>query len=186
MSAGMEPQIRKTVITVEEITSAAGRTVDPPARKAIGAAVIANPYAGRFVEDLEPLYDLGATVGGMLAERLVVALGCEADDVSAYGKGAIVGLDGELEHAAALLHPRFGAPVRRAVDHGAAIIPSTKKLGGPGSAITVPITNKDDIWSFAEMDAAEITIPDAPAPDEIVIVLALAVGGRPHARIRKD
>ncbi|MFN0154951.1 MAG: amino acid synthesis family protein [Gaiella sp.] len=182
----MEPQIRKLVLTVEEITSAAGLPVDPPARKAVGAAVIANPYAGRFVDDLEPLYDTGAIVGGLLAERLVAALGCEPNDVTAYGKGAIVGLDGELEHAAALLHPRFGAPVRKAVDHGAAIIPSTKKLGAPGASITVPITNKDDIWSFDEMDAAEITIPDAPAPGEIVIVLALALGGRPHARIRKD
>jgi hypothetical protein len=105
--------------------------------------------------------------------------------VVAYGKAAIVGLDGELEHAAALLHPCFGAPVRDAVDHGHAIIPSTKKVAGAGASITLPITNKDDIWSFDEMDAAEISIPDAPRPDEVVVVLALATGSRPLARVAK-
>jgi hypothetical protein len=147
--------------------------------------VIANPLAGRFVEDLDVLVALGADVGGLLATRAVAALGCAPDEVVAYGKAAIVGLDGELEHAAALLHPRFGAPVREAVDHGHAIIPSTKKVAGPGASITVPITNKDDIWSFDEMDAAEISIPDAPRPDEVVVVLALATAGRPLARVRK-
>ena len=105
--------------------------------------------------------------------------------MTAYGKGAIVGLDGELEHAAAILHPRFGAPVREVIGGGAAIIPSTKKVGGAGAPITMPITNKDDIWSFDEMDAAEILIPDAPRSDEIVVCVVLAAGGRPHARTTK-
>jgi hypothetical protein len=181
----VEPAVRKLVVQVEEIHQEAGRPVDPPARRAIAAAVIANPCAGRYDETLDRLAAQGAVLGGLLAERAVAALGCAPNDVVAYGKGAIVGLDGELEHAAALLHPRFGAPVRAAVDHGDDIIPGTKKVAGAGASITVPITNKDDIWSFDEMDAAEITIPDAPRPDEVVVVLALATGGRPLARVRK-
>ncbi len=181
----MSPEIRKVVIQVEETHREAGRAVDPPTRKVVAAAVVTNPYAGRYVEDLAPLYDLGAEVSGYLADRAVVALGVQPADVTAYGKGAIVGVDGEIEHAAAILHPLFGAPVRRAVDHGEDIIPSTKKLGGPGATIVMPITNKDDIWSFDEMDAAELTIPDAPHADEIVVCVVLAVGGRPLHRITK-
>lgn len=182
----MSAEIRKVVIQVEETHREARRAVEPPTRKVVAAAVVTNPYAGRYVEDLEPLYDLGAEVSGYLADRAVAALGVHPADVIAYGKGAIVGVDGEIEHAAAILHPRFGAPVRRAVDHGDDIIPSTKKLGGPGATIVMPITNKDDIWSFDEMDAAELTIPDAPHADEIVVCVVLAVGGRPLHRITKD
>ncbi len=181
----MEPEIRKLVVQVEDVMQEAGRPVDPPTRTAVAAAVIANPLAGRYEESLDVLEELGAALGGLLAERAVAALGCEPNDVVAYGKGAIVGLDGELEHAAAILHPRFGAPVRAAVDHGDAIIPGTKSVAGAGASITVPITNKDDIWSFDEMSAAEIAIPDAPRPDEVVVVLALATGGRPLARVKK-
>jgi hypothetical protein len=177
--------IRKVVIVVEETLREGGRAVDPPTRKVVAAAVLTNPYAGRYVEDLEPLYDLGGEVAGYLAARAVAALGVRPAEVTAYGKGAIVGVDGEIEHAAAILHPRFGAPVREAVDHGNDIIPSTKKLGGPGATIVMPITNKDDIWSFDEMDAAELTIPDAPHADEIVVCVVLAVGGRPHHRVAK-
>jgi Amino acid synthesis len=178
-------EIRKVVIQVEETRREAGRVVDPSARKVLAAAVVTNPFAGSYVEDLAPLYELGAEVSGLLADRAVLALGVEPGQVTAYGKGAIVGTDGELEHAAAILHPLFGAPVRRAVDHGDDIIPSTKKVAGPGAAITMPITNKDDIWSFDEMDAAELTIPDAPLPNEVVVCVVLAVGGRPLHRVRK-
>jgi hypothetical protein len=177
--------VRKLVVQLEETTRDAGRQVDPPTRKVVAGAVIANPYAGRYVEDLAPLYDLGAEVAAILATRAVQVLGVAPGAVTAYGKGAIVGTDGELEHAAALLHPRFGAPVRAAVDHGEDIIPSTKKVGGPGATIVMPITNKDDIWSFDEMDAAELTLPDAPRPDEVLVCLALAIGGRPLHRTRR-
>jgi hypothetical protein len=177
-------ELRKLVVTVEETHASAGRAVSPPTRKAVAAAVVRDPLAGRFVDDLSVLEELGAAVAGLLAEHAVRALGPEAR-VTAYGKGAIVGLAGDLEHAAAVLHPRFGAPVRAAVGGGAAIIPSTKKLGTAGASITMPLTNKDDIWSFDEMDAAEIAIADAPAPDEMVVCLALASGGRPHARTRR-
>ncbi len=106
--------------------------------------------------------------------------------MESYGKGAIVGLDGEIEHAAALLHPRFGAPVRAAVGKGDDIIPSTKKVGGAGSSLLFPITNKNRIWDFDRMDAAEISIADAPRPDEILVALALAIGGRPLHRTQAD
>jgi hypothetical protein len=128
---------------------------------------------------------MGAEISGQLAERALAALAVAPGDVSAYGKGAIVGTAGEIEHAAALLHPRFGAPVRKVVVKGDDIIPSTKKIGAPGAHITLPITNKDDIWSFDEMDAIEVKIDDAPHANEIVVCVALAVGGRPFARTKK-
>lgn len=179
----MQPKIRKMVIQVEEIHQEMGKIIDPPTRKATAVAVITNPYAGHYVEDLEPLYDLGAEVGGLLARRAVEALGVKPGEIQSYGKGAIVGLNGEIEHAAAILHPRFGKPVREAVEKGDDIIPSTKKMGGRGSVIVMPLTNKDDIWSFDHMDAAEITIPDAPGPNEILVAVVVADSGRPLARV---
>jgi len=176
-------QVRKIVVQVEETLQSAGRDVSPSTRKAVAAAVIHNPYAGRYVDDLRPLYALGGEVSGLLVERALAALGVAADQVTSYGKGAIVGVGGDLEHSAALLHPSFGAPVRAALGGGKAIIPGTKKIGGPGAPITMPLTNKDDIWVFDDMDSAEIAIPDAPRADEIVVVLCLGVGGRPLHRI---
>jgi hypothetical protein len=173
--------VRKVVVQVEETLTEAEREARSPSVKAVAAAVVRNPLAGEYVEDLRELEALGADVAALLADRAVAALGREVA-VTAYGKGAIVGLDGELEHAAAILHPRFGAPVRAAIGGGAAIIPSTKKVAAAGASLTMPVTNKDDIWSFDEMDAAEIAIPDAPRPDEVVVCLVLAAGGRPLAR----
>jgi hypothetical protein len=176
--------LRKVVVQVEETLSESGRPANGPSVKVVAAAVVRNPLAGGYVDELGELEALGAEVASVLAERAVEALGPDVA-VTAYGKGAIVGLGGELEHAAAILHPRFGAPVRAAVGGGAAIIPSTKKVAGAGASITMPVTNKDDIWSFDEMDAAEISIGDAPHPDEVVVCLVLAAGGRPLARTRK-
>lgn len=176
-------ELRKIVVQIEEVHAEMGKVIDPPTRKATAAAAIKNPYAGKYVEDLEPLYDLGAEIGGLLARRAVEALGVAPADIQSYGKGAIVGLNGEIEHAAAILHPRFGKPVREAVEKGDDIIPSTKKMGGPGASIVMPVTNKDSIWSFNHMDAAEITIPDAPRPDEIVVAVVVADSGRPLARV---
>jgi len=178
--------IRKIVIQLEEVHKDMNKAVEPATRKVTVCAVINNPCAGTYVEDLEPLYDLGKEIGGLLASRGVQALGVSSDDVEAYGKGAIIGVDGEIEHAAAILHPRFGGPVRAAVDHGNDIIPSTKKVGGPGSVLVMPITQKDSIWSFDHMDASEITIADAPKADEMVIAVALAIGGRPLRRTQMD
>lgn len=177
-------ELRKVVVSVEETLVEGGSPVEPSTRKAVAAAVVRNPLAGRHVGELVELEELGAEIAELLAGKAMAALGPGAA-VTAYGKGAIVGLDGELEHAAAILHPRFGAPVRAAVGGGAAIIPSTKKVAGAGASLTMPLTNKDDVWSFDEMDAAEVAIADAPRPDEVVVCVVLACGGRPHARVRK-
>ena len=180
-------QWRKMVVQLEETVAEMGREVTPPARKVTVGVVIKNPYAGRFVEDLTPLYGLGAEVAELIARRGVQVLGLAGiapEEVTSYGKGAIVGTDGEIEHAAALLHPAFGAPVRKAVGKGDDIIPSTKKVGPPGATIVMPVTNKNRIWNFDDMDAAELTIPDAPRPDEVVVAVVLAVGGRPLHRVR--
>ena len=155
----------------------------------VAAAVVANPLAGkRRAADLGALESLGADVASVLVQRALEVLasaGVTPDQVRGYGKGAIVGTDGELEHTAAVLHPRFGAPVRAAIGGGADIIPGTKKVAAPGAAITMPIGNKDDRWVFDDMDAAEIVIPDAPRADEMLIALVLSAGGRPHARVQK-
>ncbi len=177
--------IRKIVVQLEEVLKENGQAVSGKAKVTVAAA-IQNPYAGAYFEDLEPLYDLGKDISGILAKRGVEALGVKPDEVSSYGKAAIVGTNGELEHSAAILHPRFGAPVRTAVGKGDDIIPGTKKIGGPGSVIVVPLTNKNNIWSFDDMDSTEITVPDAPLPDEILVIVALGVGGRPLARTKAD
>lgn len=179
--------VRKYVTICEDVLAEGGAGVrgGRPVRKAVGAAVIANPFAGVHGADLGPLEAIGAEISGLLAQRALAALGVAASDVTAYGKGAIVGTDGEIEHAAALLHPRFGAPVRKVVIKGDDIIPSTKKVAGPGAQITLPITHKDDIWSFDEMDAIDVAVADAPRPDEILVCVVLATGGRPFARTRK-
>ena len=178
-------RIRKFVVTCEDILEENGREVGRLVRRAVCSAVIANPLAGQPGADLTELEAIGAEISGQLAERALAALGVAAADVTAYGKGAIVGTAGEIEHAAALIHPRFGAPVRKTVVKGDDIIPSTKKIGGPGAHITLPITNKDDIWSFDEMDAIDVWIADAPHANEIVVSVVLAVGGRPFARTKK-
>jgi hypothetical protein len=181
--------IRALSITLNEVHSEAGHAVSPPTRKVVATAVVANPLAGvRRADDLSELEVLGADVAAVLVQRALEVLasaGVTPDQVRGYGKGAIVGTDGELEHTAAILHPRFGAPVRAAIGGGADIIPGTKKVGAPGSAITMPIGNKDDRWVFDDMDAAEIAIPDAPRADEVLVALVLSAGGRPHARVQK-
>lgn len=177
-------KIRKTLVRVEETLTDAGRPVDGRRVQVTAALVVANPAVGRFVEDLSELEALGAEIAAELTRLAVAALPAGVH-VDAYGKGAIIGTSGEIEHAAAILHPRFGAPVRAAIGGGADIIPSTKKVAAPGASLTMPITNKDDRWSFDDMSAAEITVGDAPLADEMLIALVLAAGGRPHARIGK-
>jgi hypothetical protein len=175
--------IRKIVTQCEETLLVMGREVPAPNRKAVAAAVFRNPWAGEYIEDLTPMYELGARISGLLVQRAIAALDVPPEQVTSYGKGAIVGTNGDLEHSAALLHPQFGGPIREHIGGGKAIIPGTKKIGGPGSAITMPLTNRDDIWVFDDMDAAEIAIPDAPGPDEILVAVCLGAGGRPLHRI---
>lgn len=182
-------EIRKTVVSLEEISFESGKAVPHRTAKVVAAAVVKNPLAGKpLVADLTDLELMSAEVTEYLAAKAIAALeavGLSASDVRGYGKGAIVGTDGELEHTAAVLHPRFGAPLRAAIGGGADIIPGTKKVGAPGSSITMPIGNKDDRWEFDDMDSAEITVGDSPRADEMLIAIVLSVGGRPHARVTK-
>jgi hypothetical protein len=176
-------RIRKQMLVVEDTLREVGQNVKPPLRKVAAIAVIENPYAGKYVQDLSPLVDFGEELGGILAKLALGALGVAPDQVKGYGKGAIVGSAGEIEHAAAIIHPKFGKPVRNAIGAGKAIIPSTKKRGGPGTYIDVPVLYKDDERSRPHIDAMEIGISDAPGPDEIVVALVMTSAGRPLARV---
>jgi hypothetical protein len=176
-------EIRKFVAQIEETLSDFGQPVSPPCRRATVAAVIANPYAGKYVEDLSPLYEIAGQIAVILTERAIAALGVSAESIESYGKGAVVGTNGEIEHASALIHPKFGAPVR-AIVQGKDIMPSTKKVGPPGMPVTIPLSSKQSIWEFDHMDTTEIAIPDAPRADEVVIAVTFAIGGRPLHRIK--
>lgn len=179
----IELKIRKVVSIVETTRTEMGVAVNGLRRKVATGVVMENPFARRYVDDLTELVDLGALLGQVLIEEALAVLGCAVDEVAGYGKAAVVGVDGEIEHAAALIHPKFGAPIRSMLGKGPAIIPSTKLLGGPGTRIVAPITNCSDIWIFDDMDAIAFSVDDAPHADEVLAVLALGVGGRPLHRI---
>ena len=179
----MTAEIRKLLVFVEETRREMGKEVAPPSRKAAAVAVIKNPFAGRYAADLEPLMAIGEELGGLLGERAVKALGVKPNRIESYGKAAIVGEAGEWEHAAAILHPRLGKPLRAAVEKGAALIPSAKKMGGIGTAIDVPLGHKDAAFVRSHFDAMEIRVPDAPRADEIVVAVAVTDSGRPLARV---
>jgi hypothetical protein len=175
--------IRKLFTVLEETHLEADQAVQPPTRKAAAIAVIWNPYIGSAAEDLSELIELGETLGRVLGRRAVAALGIAPGEVQSYGKAAIVGEDGELEHAAALLHPKIDAALRRAVEKGAAPVPSAKKRGGMGSAIDVPLWHKDAATVHSHFDAIEIRVPDAPRRNEIVVAVVVTDSGRPMPRI---
>jgi hypothetical protein len=175
--------IRKLFTVIEETHQEAGQTIAPPNRKAAAIAVIQNPFAGRHVTDVSELIEIGERLGALLGQRAVAALGIAPAEAQSYGKGAIVGEDGELEHAAAILHPKLGAPLRRAVEKGAALVPSAKKRGGMGAAIDVPLGHKDAAFVRSHFDAMEIRVPDAPRRDEIVVAVVVTDSGRPLPRI---
>lgn len=179
----MSVKIRKLIVEVEETRMEMGKAVTPPVRKALAMAVIENPYAGRYVENLDELVAIGEELGGLLGERCVQALGIEPGQAQSYGKAAIVGEGGELEHAAAILHPKLGAPLRKAVEKGAALVPSSKKLGGLGTAIDVPLGHKDAAYVRSHFDAMEARVGDAPRANEIVVAVVVTDSGRPLARI---
>ncbi len=176
-------EIRKIVTVVEETCREAGQTLGKPTRKAAAMAVITNPYAGKYVEDLTPLIDASVEIGELLTKRAVEALGVAPEKVESYGKAAIVGINGELEHAAALLHPKLGTPIRANVGGGKAILPSTKKVGGPGTAIDVSLGFKNAAYVRTHFDAMEVRIADAPRDNEIVLIVAVTDSGRPLARV---
>ena len=179
----MKADIRKTMVLVEDTRKEMGRAIDPPTRRAVAIAVIANPFAGEYVEDLEPLMEIGAELGGYLGDKAVAVLGIDPSAAESYGKAAVVGERGELEHAAAILHPRLGAPLRKAVEKGAALVPSSKKRGGPGTPLDVPLGHKDAAYVRSHFDGIEVRIPDAPAADEILVAVAVTDSGRPLPRV---
>ena len=179
----MKSQIRKIIVQVDEVMQEGGQAVSPPTRRALAMAVIANPYAGHCSDNLDQLIDIGEELGGLLGERCVKALGIKPEDAHSYGKAAIVGEAGELEHAAAILHPKLGAPLRKAVGKGAALVPSAKKQGGMGTAVDVPLGHKDAAFVRSHFDAMEARVSDAPRSSEIVVAVVVTDSGRPHARI---
>jgi hypothetical protein len=179
----MSAQIRKIIVQVDEVRIEMGREITPPARRALAMAVIANPYSGQYVENLDELVAVGEELGALLGQRCVQALGIEPAQAHSYGKAAIVGEAGEIEHAAAILHPKLGAPLRAAVEKGAALVPSAKKRGGLGTAIDVPLGHKDAAYVRSHFDAMEARVADAPRANEIVVAVVVTDSGRPLARI---
>lgn len=175
--------IRKIVTFVDETHSEQGQPISPPLRRAAAVAVIENPFAGKFEPDLTPLINIGEELGGLLAARAVAALGIPGAQVQSYGKAAAVGADGELEHAAAILHPKLGAPFRKVLGKGAALIPSSKKRGGMGSVLDIPLGHKDAAFVRSHFDGMEVRINDAPRAGEIMVAVAVTSGGRPLPRI---
>ncbi|MBI5523172.1 MAG: amino acid synthesis family protein [Desulfarculus sp.] len=175
--------IRKLIVIVEETCTEMDRPVQPPTRKAAAIAVIKNSFAGRYVEDLTPLMDIGEELGGLLGNKARQALGIAPEQAESYGKACIVGMRGELEHAGAILHPKLGAPFRKALGRGLALIPSVKKRGHAGCTIDVPLNHKDAAFIRSHFDGMTVSVPDAPAGDELVVVLVVTDSGRPSPRI---
>ena len=179
----MQAKIRRIVVQIDEVWAENGQTVSPPTRRALAMAVIENPFAGRYVENLDALITVGEELGALLGQRCVQALGITPAQAQSYGKAAIVGEAGEIEHAAAILHPKLGAPLRAAVEKGAALVPSSKKMGGMGATIDVPLGHKDAAYVRSHFDALEARVTDAPRANEIVVCVAVTDSGRPKPRV---
>ncbi len=179
----MSAKIRKIGVWIEETHQEGGKAISPATRKAVAAAVIENPFANQYVEDLSELMDIGAELGALLGEKCVAALGIEPEQAESYGKAAMVGENGELEHAAALLHPKMGTPLRKAVEKGAALVPSSKKRGGMGQDLDIPLGHKDAAYVRSHFDGVEIRFNDAPRPNEILVAIAVTDSGRPLPRV---
>lgn len=175
-------EVRKIVTVIEDVFIEGEKKAAKPVRKVAAIAVIKNPYAGMYQEDLNPLVDYSEEIGKTISERAVEALGKDRK-VDSYGKAAIVGEKGELEHAAALLHPKLGTPLRNAVGGGKAIIPSVKKIGRMGDSIDIPLHFKDAAFVRSHFDGMTVSVSDAPKADEILLAVAVTDGGRPNQRV---
>lgn len=176
-------KIRKIAVHVEETHREMGRAIAPPTRKAVAVAVIENPFAGAYQEDLSELMEIGAELGALLGKKCIEALGIAPAEAQSFGKSAMVGENGELEHAAAILHPKLGAPLRKEVEKGAALVPSSKKMGGPGQVLDVPLGHKDAAYVRSHFDGIEIQLNDAPRANEIMVAVAVTDSGRPLPRV---
>lgn len=179
----MKAEIRKIAVFTEELRCEMGRVIDPPTRKAAAVAVILNPFAGQYVDDLADLIEIGAELGGLLGRKCVEALGIAPHEAESYGKAAMVGENGELEHAAAILHPALGKPLREAVEKGAALVPSSKKRGGPGDVLDIPLGHKDAAFVRSHFDGMTVWLNDSPRANEIMVAVAVTDSGRPLARV---
>lgn len=179
----MSANVRKIAVNVEETHLEIGRRIEPATRKAVAVAVIENPFAGRYEEDLSALMEIGAELGALLGSKCVDALGIAPEQAESYGKSAMVGENGELEHAAAVLHPKLGAPLRKEVEKGAALVPSSKKMGSPGQVLDVPLGHKDAAYVRSHFDGVEVRLNDAPRANEIMVAVAVTDSGRPLPRV---
>jgi len=176
-------EIRRVVIVKDTVHAEGGLPASGLVTRVAACAVIANPSAGRAMDDLSELIGFGAELGEMLTREALTSL---QKPVVSYGKAAIIGVAGDIEHGAAILHPKMGKPMRDAIGGGQALIPSNVKIGAAGASIDVPLGHKDDAWSFDEIDTLGVTISGAPRPDEIVVIVAFADGGRPRPRVAKS
>ncbi len=176
-------RIRKIVMFMDETHREMGQAVSPPTRRAAAVAVIENPFASVFEQDLTPLMDIGEQMGDMLGKRCVELLGIAPADAQSYGKAAMVGENGELEHAAAILHPKLGKPLRAAVEKGAALVASSKKMGSPGQPLDIPLGHKEAAYVRSHFDGMEVQINDAPRANEIMVAVAVTDSGRPLPRV---
>lgn len=172
-------ETRKVLFIKETVHSEAGAAAERPVTRAAAIAVFANPLAGRFERDLTPLFEVGRQLGEELAAQVVALLPGPA---VSYGKAAVVGVLGDFEHGGALVHPKLGKPMRAAVGGGESVIPSNVKVAGPGAAVDVPLGHKDNAWSFDHFDTLTLFVADAPRPDELMLVIAYADGGRINPR----
>ncbi|MFD1707187.1 amino acid synthesis family protein [Siminovitchia sediminis] len=182
-----ELNIRKLYTVMDEVLTEGERILETPIKRAVAIAVIKNPFAGRYQEDLSILSNYGEPLGELLSANALKGLGIsDGSEVESYGKAVIVGLKGEIEHGHAIIHPKIGAPFRSAIggaDKARAVIPSTGKIGAPGTSIDVPVHYKDSEWVVTHADTITVMVPDAPFEDEILVALAVTTGGRPHARV---
>ena len=178
----VEFPIRKIAMLVEEIFHEGGPAADQPRRRAAAMALVGNPFAGRYVTELQGAMEDLKPLGLMLSDRLIVALGGDPSVIDGYGKGAIVGTAGELEHGA-LWHVPGGYAMRERLGEAKAIVPSAKKVGGPGARLDVPITHINASYVRGHFNAIEIGVPGAPEADELVFILAMTTGGRIHDRM---
>ena len=179
----MTARIRKIAVNIEETHQEMGKSISPATRKAVAVAVIENPFAGTYVEDLSDLMEIGAELGALLGRKCIEALGISPSEAESYGKSAMAGENGELEHAAAILHPKLGAPLRKEVEKGAALVPSSKKMGGPGQVLDVPLGHKDAAYVRSHFDGVEVRLNDAPRANEIMVAVAVTDSGRPLPRV---
>ena len=176
-------KIRKMVTVVDEIHYEMGQQINPPTRRAAAIAVIENPFADKYVEDLEMLMQIGEELGAILGKRCIKALGIKPSAAQSYGKAVLIGENGELEHGAAILHPRMGAPLRKEVEKGAALVPSSKKRGSMGDPLDIPLGHKDAAYVRSHFDGMEVRVNDAPRANEILVAIAVTDSGRPLPRV---